>query len=151
MRNEKEIKTVENNFEKIFEEAVNSITGKADSKVITGEPIETKSGVVIIPVSKVSIGFIGGGTQFAIKNSEKNNAGNGGGIGMNSTPVGFLVISTDGNVKYISTDNENNSITLDQLGEQLGEVFGKIKEAVSKKKEKKDAETGLTEAEAKNE
>ena len=147
----KEKKTVENNFEKIFEEAVNSITGKADSKVITGEPIETKNGVVIIPVSKVSIGFIGGGTQFAAKNSEKNNAGNGGGIGMNSIPVGFLVVSADGNVKYISTESESNSITLDQLGEQISEIVGKIKEAVSKKKDKKDAENGVVEADSKDE
>ena len=132
---------MENSFEKIFEEAVNSITGKADSKVITGEPIETKNGVVIIPVSKVSIGFIGGGTQFAVRNSEKNNAGNGGGIGMNSIPVGFLVVSADGNVKYISTEGEGNSITLDQLGEQIGEIVGKIKEAVAKKKDKKDSES----------
>lgn len=142
---------MENNFEKIFEEAVNSITGKADSKVITGEPIETKNGVVIIPVSKVSIGFIGGGTQFAAKNSEKNNAGNGGGIGMNSIPVGFLVVSADGNVKYISTESESNSITLDQLGEQISEIVGKIKEAVSKKKDKKDAENGVVEADSKDE
>ena len=142
---------MENSFEKIFEEAVNSITGKADSKVITGEPIETKNGVVIIPVSKVSIGFIGGGTQFAAKNSEKNNAGNGGGIGMNSIPVGFLVVSADGNVKYISTESESNSITLDQLGEQISEIVGKIKEAVSKKKDKKDAENGVVEADSKDE
>ena len=140
---------MENSFEKIFEEAVNSITGKADSKVITGAPIETKNGVVIIPVSKVSIGFIGGGTQFAAKNSEKNNAGNGGGIGMNSIPVGFLVISADGNVKYISTSNDNNSITLDQLGEQIGDIVGKIKEAVSKKK--KESEDEATKEETKHE
>ncbi|MCR5457947.1 MAG: sporulation protein YtfJ [Clostridiales bacterium] len=136
---------MENSFEKIFEEAVNSITGKADSKVITGAPIETKNGVVIIPVSKVSIGFIGGGTQFAAKNSEKNNAGNGGGIGMNSIPVGFLVISADGNVKYISTSNDNNSITLDQLGEQIGDIVGKIKEAVSKKKKESEDEAAKEE------
>ena len=136
---------MENSFEKIFEEAVNSITGKADSKVITGAPIETKNGVVIIPVSKVSIGFIGGGTQFAAKNSEKNNAGNGGGIGMNSIPVGFLVISADGNVKYISTSNDNNSITLDQLGEQIGDIVGKIREAVSKKKKESEDEAAKEE------
>ena len=142
---------MENSFDKIFEEAVNTITGKADSKVITGEPIETKNGVVIIPVSKVSIGFIGGGTQFAAKNTEKNNAGNGGGIGMNSVPVGFLVISVDGNVKYISTSGDNGSITLDQLGEQIGKVFGKIKEAVSKKKEKKEEPESQADIKAKDE
>jgi len=143
---------VENNFEKIFEEAVNSITGKADSKVITGEPIETKNGVIIIPVSKVSIGFIGGGTQFAGKDSTKNNAGNGGGIGMNSVPVGFLVISADGNVKYISTDSDGGSITLEQLGEQISGVLAKIKDVIAKnKKDKKDEEVAVTETESKDE
>ncbi len=143
---------MENDFDKIFESAVNSITGKADSKVITGEPIETKNGVIIIPVSKVSIGFIGGGTKLASKVADKNNAGNGGGIGMNSVPVGFLVISTDGNVKYISTNSDSNSITLDQLGDQLSDILGKIKDAVSKKKaEKKEAEVVKTEAKEKDE
>jgi len=44
--------------------AMNSIKDMVDVDTIIGEPIETKSNIVIIPISRVSFGFAAGGSEF---------------------------------------------------------------------------------------
>ena len=41
-----------------------------ESNTIIGDPIETTGGVVVIPVSKVSLGFASGGLDYASKKEE---------------------------------------------------------------------------------
>ena len=63
---------------------------------IVGEPIRTPDGITIIPVSKVSVGFASGGSDFVSKNQTgKNPFGGGGGAGVNIAPVAFLVVNKD--------------------------------------------------------
>ena len=54
-----------------------------DVNTIVGEPIRTPDGITIIPVSKVSMGFASGGSDFVSKNQSggKNPFGGGGGAG----------------------------------------------------------------------
>ena len=51
-------------IEVLVETAMNSINEMVDVNTIIGEPIETKSGMVIIPISKVCFGFAAGGSEF---------------------------------------------------------------------------------------
>ena len=51
-------------IENLMENAMNSIKEMVDVNTIIGEPIETKSGMVIIPISKVCFGFAAGGSEF---------------------------------------------------------------------------------------
>jgi len=44
--------------------AMNSIQDMIDVNTIIGDPIETSNGMVIIPISKVSVGFAAGGSEF---------------------------------------------------------------------------------------
>ena len=65
------------------------IKDMVDVNTIIGDPIQTPEGVTIIPVSKVKIGFAGGGSDFAPKGYpvNKNNAfGGGSGAGVTITP-----------------------------------------------------------------
>ena len=68
-----------------------------DVNTIVGEPIRTPDGITIIPVSKVSVGFASGGSDFVSKNqaSGKNPFGGGSGAGVNIAPVAFLVVNKD--------------------------------------------------------
>ncbi len=68
-----------------------------DVNTIIGEPIRTPDGITIIPVSKVSIGFASGGSDFVSKhqNGGKNPFGGGGGAGVNIAPVAFLIVNKD--------------------------------------------------------
>ena len=67
-----------------------------DVNTTVGDPIRTPDGITIIPVSKVSVGFASGGSDFVSKNQTgKNPFGGGGGAGVNIAPVAFLVVNKD--------------------------------------------------------
>lgn len=102
----------------------------ADSNTIIGNPITMQDGTTIIPVSRVTFGFAGGGSDIGSKNP-KDLFGGGSGAGVSMSPVAFLIIK-DGNVRTIQLA-EGNSLTdraimmipelLDRLG--IGKKAGK--------------------------
>ena len=47
-------------IEILMETAMNNIKDMVDVNTIIGDPIETSTGMVIIPISKVSFGFAAG-------------------------------------------------------------------------------------------
>ena len=77
------------------ESILENINQMVDVNTIVGEPIITPSGVTIIPISKVSVGFASGGVDFDGKNKKEGDdphfAG-GNGAGVSVVPLGFLVI-----------------------------------------------------------
>ena len=101
---------------------------------VVGTPITTPDGVTIIPVSKVSVGFGGGGSDFASKNTEKPFGGGVGG-GVKVSPVCFLVVK-DGNVRMLSVPAPANSTT-ERIVEMLPDTLDKITTYLDSKKEAK--------------
>ena len=59
-------------IECLMNTAMNSIKEMVDVNTIVGEPIETNSNVVVIPVSKVNFGFAAGGSEFKGKVEKPN-------------------------------------------------------------------------------
>ncbi len=84
----------------VLDVTVDKMRAMADSSTIIGDPMEV-NGVTMIPVSKVSYGFASGGSDFASKNAPHGLFAGGGGGGMTVTPVAFLVISAQGDVKIL--------------------------------------------------
>ncbi len=72
----------------------------ADANSILGEKIEI-DGMIIIPVSKVSAGFAGGGANIVNVSAKKSNTPSGSGAKITVTPMSFLVIA-DGEVKAVN-------------------------------------------------
>ena len=65
----------------MLENTIQKIREMVDVNSVIGAPITTPDGVTIIPVSKVSVGFGGGGSDFASKNGgEPFGGGVGGGV-----------------------------------------------------------------------
>ena len=91
--------------------------------------------MTIIPVSKVSVGFGGGGSDFANKNSAENPFGGGVGGGVKVTPLCFLVVK-DGNVRMMSVPEPANS-TADRVVEMLPDTLDKLTAYFEAKKEAK--------------
>lgn len=52
--------------------SMSKIRDMIDVNTVVGDPITTPGGVTIIPVTKVSIGYGGGGSDFAMKNMPAN-------------------------------------------------------------------------------
>lgn len=104
-----------------------------DANTIIGEAI-VAGGVTLIPISKLSLGFGTGGSEFATKNQspDRDNAfGGGGGAGVKITPVAFLVVSGD-NVKILNMSAPADS-TLDRVVELVPDLVEKMSGLFGKK------------------
>lgn len=124
--------TEENKISSLITSSLEGIRDLVDANTIIGRPIEAGNGTVIIPVSKVSVGYAGGGTDFAGKHTQpngKNNFGGGGGTGVSVTPVGFLVVSENGRVEMI---NINNPTGANDIGSSIENIVDKAPEIVEK-------------------
>jgi len=85
----------EHEIEKLMETAMSSIREMLDVNTIVGDIIESSEGVSVIPVSRVSCGFIAGGGEYGRSGSEGRPFAGGSGAGISVQPVGFLVICQD--------------------------------------------------------
>lgn len=98
-----------------------------DVNTVIGDPITTPDGVTIIPVTKVSIGYGSGGSDFATKNTpanRDNSFGGGAGGSVKITPIAFL-ITRDGNVRMLPVA-EPASTSMDRLIEQVPDLLDRI-------------------------
>ena len=104
---------------------------------VVGTPITTPEGVTIIPISKVSVGFGGGGSDFVSKNVNKQENPFGGGVGggVNVTPVAFIIIKGD-SVRMMPVAAPANT-TADRVVELVPDVLDKISAFVDSRTEKK--------------
>ena len=99
----------------LMKTAMEQITEMVNVNTIVGDPIETGTGDVIMPISKVGFGFAAGGSDFTTDElpHEGGNAqvalpfggGSGGGVSIN--PIAFLVVGKQG-VRVIPLDNQTH-------------------------------------------
>lgn len=110
----------------MLDNTIAKIREMVDVNSVVGEPITTGDGVTIIPVSKISIGLGGGGSDFVSKNPnhQDNPFGGGVGAGVKVTPVAFLVIK-EGSVRMIPVATPANT-TADRIVEMVPDTLDKI-------------------------
>ncbi len=128
---------------------IQKVKDMVDGNTIIGDPITTPEGTVIIPVSKVHLGFASGGSDFGSKNPAKDRFGGGAGAGLTVSPVAFLVLS-GGNVRLIQLADKNNTAT--RAINLVPEVLDKITELaglISSKKEADNSAENTKQQEAK--
>ncbi len=113
----------------IIKASLEGIKSFADAQTVVGKSISTTSGVTVIPISKLSVGFIGGGADYGQKKiSQSQNFGGGSGAGVTITPIAFLTISSDGNVNILSVKEKKNiSDKLISFIDGSPEIINKIK------------------------
>ncbi len=115
----------------MLESTIQKIREMVDVNSVVGNPIQTPDGVTIIPVSRVSVGFGGGGSDFTTKNNE-NPFGGGVGGGVKVSPICFLVVK-DGNVRMLSIPEPANSTT-ERIVEMLPDTLDKLTAYLDAKK-----------------
>ena len=127
------------NIPNMLENTIAKIREMVDVNSVIGDPITTVDGVTIIPVSKVSVGFGGGGSDYVSKNVNKqeNPFGGGAGGGVKVTPIAFLVIK-EGSVRVLPVAVPANT-TADRLVEQIPDTLDKISAFIDSRTSKKDA------------
>ncbi len=118
------------------------LTEMTDVNTIIGDPITTPAGVVIIPISKVSLGFgVGGGeynmnTAVPSQPDAKIPFGGGGGAALTINPIAFLTVTGE-NVKVLTVDRDES--TIDKALAMLPELVDKAVAAYNERKGKKNA------------
>ncbi len=79
--------------------AMESLQSMVDVNTVVGDPVEAPDGTVVIPVSRVSLGFVAGGGEYPGETRGREQAGwpfgGGSGAGISVTPVGFLVVGRE--------------------------------------------------------
>ncbi len=133
----------ENRLNEVIQGAMEKVKELADAQTVIGSPIDTPSGTVIIPVSKVSLGFVSGGMDYLSKHSKDTPTSNFGGLGttgISVQPVGFLVAKENGDVDFLpvgtAPQGPNNVVdSVASLLERTPDILQKFKFVFGKKKE----------------
>lgn len=104
-----------------------------DTNAIVGQPINTPDGVTLIPISRVSMGFGGGGAAFGNKKetADDGNLGAGLGTGVKIDPVAFLIVK-DSHVRVMPVALPAAS-TMDRVVEMVPDVVDKVSDLIQKK------------------
>ena len=111
-------------IEALMKTAMESIKGMIDVNTVVGQPVETRDGGTIIPVSRVSFGFAAGGGEYWSRTTDQTGHpfGGGSGAGVTVHPVGFLVMHKE-NVRLLSVDKgdvwESLANNIPQLLDQM--------------------------------
>lgn len=126
-----------NPLSELMRTTLESVRAMADANAIIGTAIET-DGVTLIPVSRLSFGVAGGGTEFSTKKQQMggdNAFGGGSGASAKLEPVAFLVIR-DGGVKLLPVAPPP-ATTVDRVIDTVPEVVDKMTDFIAKQQEKK--------------
>lgn len=127
-----------NTLPNMLENTISKIREMVDVDAVVGSPITTPDGVTIIPVSKISVGVGGGGSDYVSKNANKqeNPFGGGAGGGVKVSPIAFLVIK-EGSVRILPIPAPANT-TADRIVEQVPDLLDKVASFIDEKIEKKN-------------
>lgn len=125
-----------NSLNELMRTTMEHIKVMADANTIIGTPIHAE-GVTIIPVSRMSFGVGGGGTEFTTKAvPNKENFGGGSGASAKLEPVAFLIIREDGSVKLLPVAPPP-ATTVDRVIETVPEVVDKVTGFIEQQQAKK--------------
>jgi len=126
----------EHEIEALMDTAMKSLREMVDVNTIIGDIIESSDGVTVIPVSRVSCGFVAGGGELCRPKDCTPFIG-GSGAGISVQPVGFLVIANE-QVRLIPVCD---ATPLDKAIEAVPIIADQIKSMFEKDRgEKKDTE-----------
>lgn len=115
-------------IEGLMQSAMESIKEIVDVNTILGDPVETPDGSVILPISRVSLGFAAGGTEFDVEKKSGDTGrsgfpfGGGSGAGISVNPVAFLVVG-QGQIRLLPVDS---SVVADRLIDMAPKMFDRL-------------------------
>lgn len=154
----------EHPIENVMKTTMENLKEMIDVNTIVGDAVETAEGTVIVPISKVSFGFIAGGGEYKEDGASKKTNGNimgngnsndtdtsendmpfagGSGAGVSVNPIAFLVVGED-KLKLLPV--QYNS-TVDRIVELVPTVVGELQNMLGKgmnKPKNKKTETIIT-------
>lgn len=131
-------------IEALMKTAMESIKEMVDVNTVVGDAVQAPDGTVIIPVSRVAVGFAAGGGEYqtsSASNGGKDGGsglpfGGGSGAGVSVQPVGFLVV---GNNQIRLLPVEGN-IVVDRILDLAPQIVSHFQGLLKSKEVKDDKE-----------
>ena len=119
----------------LMQTAMASIKDMVDVNTVVGEPVLTGGGATVIPVSKVSFGYVTAGGDLSTQEKARKAVdpvdfpfAGGSGAGVSVQPVGFLVVQ-DGSVRMLPAAC---STVADRMVELIPTVMEDVKNLIGK-------------------
>ena len=103
----------------VLDNTIKNLKDMIAENEIIGKVIEY-DGLKVLPVSKITLGFVSGGGEYDAKRKKIKDfpfAGGSGG-GVNITPLGFLVMS-DSFVRFIKIENDGSMEKIIEIAKNL--------------------------------
>ena len=131
-------------IEKLMQTTLENIKEMVDVNTVVGEPIPAGNGATVIPISRVSFGFVAGGGDYETGKAHLESAlaqtpfAGGSGAGVSVQPVGFLVVSESG----VHMLPAQNTTLLERAVNCLPQVLEDVKSILPGCDSKKDGYTG---------
>lgn len=122
----------ENKVKSLIDVALDKIRNMVDVNCVIGDSLTLPDNSIIIPITKVTVGFVAGGGEYNDLNAKRNEAdfpmagGTGGGYTVN--PIGFFVLK-DNKYKLVHADKSSAYLTLlKSATEMLKNAMKKVNE-----------------------
>ena len=126
-------KFLENKIKDVMNSAMENLKPLIDSNIIIGEIIKSQN-IDVIPITKVTLGFVSGGGEYysELKEIRKDteypfSGGCGGGVSIH--PIGFLIVR-EKNVEFVKIESRS---AIEKLIETIPEIAKFIEKNFSKK------------------
>lgn len=134
-------------LKQVIDATLDNLRNIMSTDTVIGEPINVKEDVIIIPVSKVSVGFTSGGVDFDGKKPDSKHFGGANGAGVSVSPLAFLVIDKNGvNLLNIQKEAAANTLadTICEFVTKSPDLIARLKETF---KDDKKSETDAAKTE----
>ena len=124
---------MENKMSDIIKASLDGVKTFTDIDNVIGSAITTPAGVTVIPISKIAVGFAGGGLDYGGKKiTAAQNFGGGSGTGISITPIAFLTVDKNAAVNLIPVSSQPSDVDrIASVIEQSPKIIEKIKNTFS--------------------
>ena len=112
----------------LMQNTMESVKNILKVDTVVGDPIYTPDGITLVPISKISVGFGGGGVELGSKKAD----GGGNATGVKIEPMGFLVIK-EGNIRMINVTPPASN-TVDRIIDLVPQVIDRVDSFIEKQK-----------------
>ena len=117
----------------LMQNTMESVKNMLKVDTVVGDPIVTPDGITLVPISRISVGFGGGGVEFGNrKGGDAKPYGGGNATGVKIDPIGFLVIK-DGVVRMINVTPPASN-TVDRIIDLVPQVMDRVDAFIEKQK-----------------
>ena len=123
----------ENPIGRLMNTTMENVRNVLKTDTVVGDPITTPDGMMLVPISRISMGFGGGGIELNSKRSADTRPyGGGNATGVKIEPIGFLIIK-DGSIRMVNVTPPANN-TVDRIIEMVPQVIDKVDAFIEKQK-----------------